>query len=269
MILQEIAHYTKKRVELEKLQLPLSELQKLATTSSRPPFAFETALRSHYPAIISEVKKASPSKGIISPQFPYLEIAKEYEACGATCISVLTEPKWFLGSDQIFREIRQEVSLPMLRKDFVIDAYQIYQAKALGADCVLLICALLSFQELKAFSTLCKELGMSTLVEAHDLEEIQLALQVGATIIGVNNRNLKNFSVNLGNASQLAKHIPDEVIYIAESGVETPAHGISQIQQGAHGLLIGEALMKAPSIGSFIEEITTHPYENQNRRMCI
>lgn len=273
MILDDIANYTKKRLEKEQVEISFTQMKKLAleklnspssSTSHIQPFAFEKALREERPAIISEVKKASPSKGIISPDFPYLDIAKQYEENGATCISVLTEPNWFLGSNEIFQAIRKTVSLPMLRKDFVIDEYQIYQAKVLGADCVLLICALLPIETLKEYLTLCTHLGMSALVEAHDQAEIEMALQVGAKIIGVNNRNLKTFSVNLDNASQLAHCIPEDVIYIAESGIETPLDGIKQLNQGAHGLLIGEALMKTDNIRSFIQTIKNHPLSTQN-----
>ncbi|MCD7916938.1 MAG: indole-3-glycerol phosphate synthase TrpC, partial [Clostridiales bacterium] len=208
--------------------------------------AFAAALRQEAIRFIREVKKASPSKGIIAKDFPYLDIARDYEAAGADCISCLTEPKWFLGSDQIFREIRAAVSIPMLRKDFVVDEYQIYQAKVMGANCILLICAILDTATVARYLELCHRLGLAALVEAHDAKEIASAVEAGATIIGVNNRNLKDFSVDFSNAARLRDLIPPEALYVAESGVKTPADVASLRSIGVDAVLIGETLMRAP-----------------------
>lgn len=267
MILKKIADYAKHRVIEDQEKIPYAEMERLADAVRKKEekdfgsdlinqdFSFEQRLSTNHPAFICEVKKASPSKGIISQEFPYLEIAEEYESIGATCISVLTEPKWFLGSDQIFQEIRKKVSLPMLRKDFTIDAYQIYQAKVLGADAVLLICSLLNLDTLKRFINIAEELGMSCLVEAHNSEEIEMALTANARIIGVNNRNLKDFSVDLNNAGNLRKQIPENVIFVAESGITSPEDGKKLVEQGADALLIGEALMRADNRQGFLEKI--------------
>ncbi|MBQ7199566.1 MAG: indole-3-glycerol phosphate synthase TrpC, partial [Selenomonadaceae bacterium] len=206
---------------------------------------FLSALQRDDLSFICEVKKASPSKGIIAENFPYVEIAKEYEAAGADCVSCLTEPKYFLGSDEIFKEIRAEISTPILRKDFTVDAYQIYQAKAMGADAVLLICAILTAAEIARYLELCAELNLAALVETHDADEIQTAINVGAEIIGVNNRNLKNFTIDFNNAARLRELIPPNKIYVAESGVKTPADISTLKKIGADAVLIGETLMRA------------------------
>ncbi len=224
-------------------------------------FIFEKALRHSCPAVIAEVKKASPSKGIISEDFNYLEIAKAYEAGGADCLSVLTEPKWFLGSDEIFKEVRSQVNLPLLRKDFTIDPYQIYEAKVMGADAVLLIVSILSFEELKAYIALATKLGMSALVETHDEAEIKQAIRAKARMIGVNNRNLKDFSVDIDNASKLYKHIPEDVLFVAESGISSVTEAVKVAKEGAKALLIGEALMKAENKKAFIAGIKAHHYD--------
>ncbi len=261
MILHEIAEYARLRVENDKKKCSLEEIKKQAYALTKGDFAFEKALKNTKNAIIAEVKKASPSKGIISEDFPYSSIAKEYENGGATCISVLTEPKWFLGSDEIFLEIRNDVSIPMIRKDFTIDAYQLYQAKIMGADCVLLICALLSKDQLVEYLAICEELGLSALVETHSKDEIALAVEVGARMIGVNNRNLHDFTVDIENSKTLRAFIPSNTIFVAESGILSveDAHGL--IKNGANALLIGEALMKSSSKKDFIEAIKVFCYE--------
>ena len=245
-ILDELANYSRLRVETDKQKISLEEI-KIAAQNSKLGNGekFISALKRPNLSFICEVKKASPSKGIIAENFPYLEIAKEYEAAGADCISCLTEPKYFLGSDKIFTEIRQKVTTPMLRKDFTVDEYQIYQAKAMGADAVLLICAILTVAEIEKFLTICEELKICAIVETHDEKEIKSALSAGASIIGVNNRNLKNFTVDFETAAKLRDLIPAEKIYIAESGVKTPAD-ISMLKKiGADAVLIGETLMRA------------------------
>ena len=245
-ILAEIANYARERVAAAKRKISLDELKSLAKSSRLgDENRFFAALKRPELSFICEVKKASPSKGIIAENFPYVEIAREYEFAGADCVSCLTEPKYFLGSDKIFEEIRAEISLPMLRKDFTVDEYQIYQAKVLGADAVLLICAILDNSTLEKFLRLCDELNLAALVETHDSEEIKSAISAGAQIIGVNNRNLKNFSVDFSNAARLRELIPPEKIYVAESGVKTPADVATLKKIGADAVLIGETLMRA------------------------
>ncbi|MBO4779060.1 MAG: indole-3-glycerol phosphate synthase TrpC, partial [Selenomonadaceae bacterium] len=245
-ILAEIANYARERVAAAKRKISLDELKSLAKSSRLgDENRFFAALKRPELSFICEVKKASPSKGIIAENFPYVEIAREYESAGADCVSCLTEPKYFLGSDKIFEEIRAEISLPMLRKDFTVDEYQIYQAKVLGADAVLLICAILDNSTLEKFLRLCDELNLAALVETHDAEEIKSAISAGAQIIGVNNRNLKNFSVDFSNAARLRELIPPEKIYVAESGVKTPADVATLKKIGADAVLIGETLMRA------------------------
>lgn len=249
MILDELAAYALERVKKAKVNLPMDEISKMAYESKKGNFLFEKAIRREKEtngiAFICEVKKASPSKGIIAEEFDYLSIARTYEEAGATCISCLTEPKWFMGSNLIFKEIREEVSIPMIRKDFTVDAYQIYEAKLMNADAVLLICALLDTKTLKEYLTICNALGMSALVEAHDEREIMSAVEAGARIIGVNNRNLKNFTVDFSNAFRLKNMIPEEVLYVAESGVSSveDVHQLSQL--GVDAVLMGEVLMRA------------------------
>ncbi len=261
MILDDLSQYAKTRVLQDKKSTSLEEIKTLALNIQQGDFRFEKALKANFPSLICEVKKASPSKGIISEDFPYLQIAKEYEKLGATCVSILTEPKWFLGSDDIFKEIRKNVNLPLLRKDFTVDEYQIYQAKVMGADAILLIVSILSEEQIKQYLKICDNLGISALVETHDEHEISIATRCGARIIGVNNRNLKDFTVNLSNSSQLKSFIPSNVIYVAESGILTPNDGINLIKNGANSLLIGEALMRCENIKCFIQTIKEYEYE--------
>ncbi len=196
-------------------------------------------------SFICECKKASPSKGIIAEDFPYLDIAKDYDRAGADCISVLTEPKWFLGSDRYLEEIAEAVSIPCLRKDFTVDEYMIYEAKVLGAGAVLLICSILGSSQLKEYMAICDELGLSALVETHDEREVEMALKCGARIIGVNNRNLKDFTVDTENSRRLRELIPRDVIFVSESGVKS-AEDVRILKQiGADAVLVGETLMRA------------------------
>ncbi len=244
-ILEKLAELSRQRLENDRQKISLSEMKGLAKNSDKGDEKFLSALQKKNLSLICEVKKASPSKGIIAENFPYIEIAKDYENFGADCISCLTEPNYFLGSDKIFSEIRAEVSIPMLRKDFTVDEYQIYQAKFLGADAVLLICAILSAQELENFLQVCEDLKISALVETHDEFEIKTALEVGAKIIGVNNRNLKNFSVDFSNAAKLRELIPAGKIFVSESGVKT-VDDIKILKKiGADAVLVGETLMRA------------------------
>ena len=208
-------------------------------------FPFEKALKSEEIAFICEVKKASPSKGILDEVFPYREIAAEYEKAGAAAISVLTEPDWFLGSDAYLKEIREVVTLPILRKDFTVDVYQIYEAKTMGADAILLICALMNIGELKNSLEIAHSIGLSALVEAHTEEEVHMAVEAGARIIGVNNRNLKTFEVDITTSIRLRKLVPENILFISESGIKTSKDIAILKENKIDGVLVGEALMKS------------------------
>ncbi len=254
-ILDELAAHARKRVAAAKRENPPEEIRRQALSLPKGDFAFENALKKPGVSFICECKKASPSKGIIAPDFPYLEIAREYEAAGADCISVLTEPKWFLGSDRYLKEIAGAVSLPCLRKDFTVDAYMIYEAKLLGASAVLLICSLLGEETLREHLGLCGELGLSALVEAHDAEEVGMALRAGARVIGVNNRNLRDFSVDTELSRRLRALIPSHVVFVSESGVRT-AEDIRKLREtGADAVLVGETLMRAPDKAAKLLEL--------------
>ena len=245
-ILDTIARHARTRVEADRAVVPLEELKALAEASGPADGkAFYDAVAMPGMRFICEVKKASPSRGIIDPVFDYIAIARAYEAAGADCVSCLTEPKWFLGSDEIFRDIRAAIGTPMLRKDFVVDEYQLYQAKAMGANCVLLICAILDTRTVARYLRICDGLGLAALTEAHDETEIASAVSAGARMIGVNNRNLKDFSVDLSNAARLRERIPADRLYVAESGVKTPADAAAMRAVGADAILIGETLMRA------------------------
>lgn len=245
MILDELAARAKERVEAAKRKKPLDVLRAQALALPKGDLRFEKALKQNRAALICELKKASPSKGVIDAEFDYLGIARDYQAGGADCISCLTEPKWFLGSDEIFQDLRRAVSLPMLRKDFTVDEYQLYESKLLGADAVLLICALLDTDTVARYLEICDTLGLSALAEAHDAGEIRSAVSAGARVIGVNNRNLKDFTVDFQNAGSLRRLIPDTALFVAESGVKTPADVAALRSIGADAVLVGEALMRA------------------------
>lgn len=244
-ILDEIASYAKERVALAKEKAPLHTVKNEAFSMPKGDFSFEKALRKDDISFICECKKASPSKGIIAEDFPYLAIARDYDRAGADCISVLTEPKWFLGCDRYLEEIAKAVSIPCLRKDFTVDEYMIYEARALGASAVLLICSILGSNQLKEYMGICDELGLSALVETHDEREVEMALRCGARIIGVNNRNLKDFTVDTENSRRLRELIPRDVIFVSESGVKS-AEDVNILKQiGADAVLVGETLMRA------------------------
>lgn len=245
-ILDTIAAHARERVAADSAETPLELLREQCRQRGPADGArFEAALRKPGLGFICEIKKASPSKGVIAEDFPYLDIAREYEAAGADCVSCLTEPRWFQGSDRIFREIREAISLPMLRKDFTVDAYQLYQARLMGANAVLLICALLDTGTIASYLELCGELGLAALVEAHNEEEIRSAVAAGAGMIGVNNRNLKDFSVDFSNARRLRDLVPPGCVYVAESGVSSAEDVAALRGIGADGVLIGELLMRS------------------------
>ena len=254
-ILEQLADHARERVSLAKQKISLKALKREAGAIQKGAFEFENALRKPGLSFICECKKASPSKGLIAPDFPYLEIASEYERAGADCISVLTEPKWFLGRDEYLREIAAAVKIPCLRKDFTVDEYMIYEAKLLGASAVLLICAILDEAKLLDYIALCDSLGLSALVEAHDEREINMAISSGARIIGVNNRNLKDFSVDTENSKRLRALIPGNILFVSESGVKN-RDDVAKIRAiGADAVLIGETLMKAPDKRAMLDEL--------------
>lgn len=260
MILEEIAEKTKARVEDEKKSLPLAQLKAMAgelpVHRSGIEYPFEKALSKDGMSFICEVKKASPSKGVIAERFPYREIAGEYEKAGADAISVLTEPFYFRGSDEYLREIRETVSIPLLRKDFTVDEYMIYQAKLIGADAVLLICAILSDMQLQEYAGLAHDLGLSALVEAHDEEEVGRALKSGAGIVGVNNRNLKDFTVDITNSVRLRRLVPKEVLFVSESGMKTREDIVRLEENGTNAVLIGETLMRSADKAAMLRQLS-------------
>ena len=255
-ILQTIAAHARTRVAADREKVSLEELKALCREAGPGQGEqFVSALNRPGLSFLCEIKKASPSKGLISPDFPYLDVARAYEAAGADGVSCLTEPKWFLGSDDVFRQVRQTISLPMLRKDFTVDEYQIYQARLMGANAVLLIVSLLDEETLSRYLELCRSLGLAALVETHDGQEVDDALNAGAEIVGVNNRNLKDFSVDFSNAARLRDRIPPGVLYVAESGLTGPADAAALKELGADAALVGEALMRAPDKGAMLASL--------------
>ncbi len=245
MILDTIAASTRQRVSEAKAVVSLDVIKKQALSLPKEQFTFEKALSTQGISFICEVKKASPSKGLISPDFPYLQIALDYEAAGASAISVLTEPVYFHGRDMFLSDIRALVNLPLLRKDFTIDEYQIFEAKTIGADAVLLICALLDTTTIRRYLAICDELGLSAVVEAHSAQEVESALNAGARIVGVNNRDLKTFEVHIETCEKLRPLVPKNVLFVAESGIKTgdDIKRLSEAQVDA--VLIGETLMRS------------------------
>lgn len=263
MILEKIAAHTKKRIDDLKSVLSFEDIENIKkqalTLAINKPFAFEKALKTKDIALICEVKRASPSKGIISEKFDYLTIAKDYENAGANAISVLTEPEFFKGSDLYLREIKKQVSIPVLRKDFTIDSYQIYEAKIIGADAILLICALLDTVKLKEYIKIADRLGLSALVEAHTEEEIHSALNAGARMIGVNNRNLHTFEIDMMTSIRLKKLVPDEIVFVSESGIRTTSDIDRLRQNGIDAVLIGETLMRSDDKKAMFEMLRGKP----------
>ena len=245
MILDTLAQSTKIRVENEKKVISSEQMKYDALSMPKLNFDFEKSLRKDDISFICEVKKASPSKGIIAEDFPYVQIAKDYETAGASAVSVLTEPEYFKGSTQYLSEISENINIPIIRKDFTVDEYMIYQARTIGASAVLLICAILDTETIRKYIDICDTLGLSALVEAHDETEIQSALKAGARLIGVNNRNLKDFTVDINNCVNLRKLVPSDITFVAESGIKT-AEDIDVLRQAnVNAVLIGETLMRA------------------------
>lgn len=269
MILDKIIEATKIRVAQEK-EVESPEAVKAAALAlpSDTGFPFEAALRQQDFKFICEVKKASPSKGIIAEHFPYFDIAKEYEVAGAAAISVLTEPDFFKGDKKYLQEIASTVKIPVLRKDFIIDEYQIYQAKVWGASAILLICACLDVPTLTKFRELADSLGLSSLVEAHDEHEVQMAIDCGARIIGVNNRNLKDFTVDVQNSVRLRNLVQDDVIFVSESGLETP-EDIQVLRDNNIGVaLMGETFMRSPNKVEKLAYLYGPTYYTPKVKMC-
>ena len=255
-ILDTLADHARARTERNKVRVSFDMMKKLALSMDADTgYPFEKALGAPGISFICEVKKASPSKGLIAAEFPYLAIAREYEAAGAAAISCLTEPDFFLGSDEYLREIAAAVKIPVLRKDFTVDPYMIYEAKVLGASAVLLICAILSDSELLEYGKIARALGLSALVEAHDEREVERALRVEHGIVGVNNRDLKTFTVDCGNSVRLRKMVPDDRLFVSESGIRT-AEDIAVLRQnGTDAVLIGETLMRNPDKAAALREL--------------
>ena len=254
-ILEEIACFAAERAREAKKKIPLQETRSKAEAMPARGAEFEAALGRNELSFICECKKASPSKGVIAPDYDPLAIALEYEAAGADCLSVLTEPKWFLGSGDHLKQIAAAVRTPVLRKDFAIDEYMIYEAKALGAAAVLLICSILNEgARLADFLALSRSIGLAALVEAHDEAEIEAALKAGANVIGVNNRNLADFSVDTNNAARLRRLVPEGVLFVSESGVKSPQDVAFIKKTGADAALIGEALMRSKDKKALLEE---------------
>ena len=258
-ILNEIAARTKERIAEEKFKFPLRELISQQNSDlakhAEEKISFLEALKKPGMSYICEVKKASPSKGLIAPDFPYLDIAKEYEQAGASAISCLTEPFYFQGADRYLQEISQAVNIPVLRKDFTVDEYMIYQAKAFGASAVLLICAILDNSQLKAFGELAQDLGLDALVEAHDEWEADRALNLDAKIVGVNNRNLHDFTVDMGNSIRLRSMAPADTVFVSESGIKTAEDIRILYENKVDAVLIGETLMRSPDKKAALEAL--------------
>ncbi len=259
MILDDIVLATRKRVEIKKREIPLEKIKAqaiaLAEREREFTYPFEQAISRSDISFICEVKRASPSKGVIAEEFPYLAIAREYERAGADCISVLTEPEYFKGNDCYLKEINQIVGIPILRKDFIIDEYMIYEAKLMGASCILLIAALLDTKTIKDFIKICDSLGMSALVEIHNEKEITSAIESKARLIGVNNRDLRDFTVDIQNSVRLRNKIPCDILVIAESGIKT-ADDIQMLRKyGVNGVLIGETLMRSQDKTAMLAEL--------------
>ena len=262
-ILKEIAEKTRERIEENKRILPLSQLKQMVQENQRDKkpevLSFQKALEKEGMSYICEVKKASPSKGVIAQEFPYLQIAKEYEAAGASAISCLTEPFYFQGKDEYLKEIAREVSIPVLRKDFTVDEYMIYEAANLGVSAILLICSLLSEEQLGEYIQLANELGLDSLVEAHNEEEIRCGVRQGAKIIGVNNRDLRDFTVDPMNSVKLRKTAGSEVLFVSESGIKTPEDIALLRENQIDAVLIGETLMRSSNKKEMLEVLNGNP----------
>ncbi|MGN1141446.1 MAG: indole-3-glycerol phosphate synthase TrpC [Oliverpabstia sp.] len=257
-ILEEIAEKTKQRIQEEKARVSVGVLKERIEKNEN---SFLKALKKEGMSYICEVKKASPSKGLIAPDFPYLKIAKEYEEAGASAISCLTEPYYFQGSDRYLEEITSTVKIPVLRKDFTVDEYMIYQARAFGASAVLLICAILDDSQLRGYRQLAESMGMDALVEAHDEKEVERALWCGAKIVGVNNRDLRTFQVDMANSIRLRKLAPRDVVFVSESGIRTSEDIRRLYDNQVDAVLIGETLMRSEDKKAALELLNGGPLQ--------
>lgn len=263
MILDQIVEKTRIRIQKEKTEISPKEMRnKAKELSSDTGYPFLKALSKKGMSYICEVKKASPSKGIISEDFNYIEIAKEYEKIGASAISVLTEPDYFQGNILFLKDIKEKVNLPLLRKDFIIDPYMIDQAKVNGADAILLICALLTEEELSTYQAYAESLGLSALVEAHNEEEVAKALRARAKIIGINNRDLRDFSVDIHNSLRYRHLIPEDVIFVSESGITERDQIIELEANHVNAVLIGETMMKAKDKQGMMDTLRGYTHED-------
>ena len=257
-ILEEIAGKTRERIAVRRREVSLEDQKHMAAETAgirRADQSFLDALKNPGIGFICEVKKASPSKGLIAENFPYLDIAREYENAGASAISCLTEPFYFQGKNDYLDEISSAVNIPLLRKDFTVDEYMIYEAKNLGASAVLLICAILSPSQLQEYRLIAQELGMDALVETHSEQEVEMALNSGAQIIGVNNRDLRTFAVDVNNSLRLREMVPQDIAFVSESGIRTAQDIAKLAQNGTDAVLIGETLMRAPDKKKMLEEL--------------
>lgn len=260
MILETIAQSNRERYDEIQKSIPLEVVkQKALSMEITNEFPFEKALAKDGISYICECKKASPSKGIIAEDFPYVQIAKDYEKAGASAISVLTEPVWFKGENKFLQEISENVNIPILRKDFTVCEYQIYEAKIIGASAVLLICALLDTQTIRKWIEICDSLGLSALVEAHTEEEVFSAVEAGARVIGVNNRNLKDFTVDITTCTRLRGLVPKEILFVGESGIKSNEDIEALRSAGVNGVLIGETLMRSDNKKKMLEELNGSP----------
>lgn len=253
-ILEELADAARVRVAADKKRVSVDAMKALAMSAPKPP-SFRDALARPGMSFICECKKASPSKGLIAPDFDPVAIARDYEAAGAAAVSILTEPTRFLGSDEYLRDVARAVPLPVLRKDFTVDEYMVYQARTLGASAVLLICSLLDADTLAAYLGICDEIGLDALVEAHDDAEVDRAVACGARIIGVNNRNLADFSVDFENSIRLRGKVPPDVLFVTESGIRTADDITLLAKHDVNAVLVGEALMRAPDKRAMLDEL--------------
>ena len=258
-ILKKIVAHKQEEVAAAKAASPASELKMRISDMEDVPRGFERHLReasaSGWTAIIAEVKKGSPSKGVIRDDFDPLEIASVYQDNGATCLSVLTDEHFFLGHLRYLALIRETVALPLLRKDFICDPYQIYEARAAGADAVLLIAAMLELNQLRDFHLVAKDINLDVLLEVHNEAEMEKALKTGCTLIGVNNRNLRTFEMDLGTTARLARMMPPEILLVTESGINNRDDINRLAADGAQAYLIGEAMMREADIGQKLREL--------------
>ena len=261
MILDEIKLKRAEQLEREKAKIPFSEIKKAAEKLTSPCKSFKEAItKENEMAIIAEVKKASPSKGIIQPNFDPVRTALEYEKAGAAAISCLTEEHYFKGSSEYLKEIKKQVSIPVLRKDFIFDTYQIYEARVIGADAVLLIAAMLDLNTLREYRGIAEELGLTVLAESHNEEELNKVLEAGCTVVGINNRDLKTFEVSLDTTKRLAGLVPESCVIVTESGIANNSDIRALRAYGAQAALIGETLMRSGDIVKTLAELNTNPF---------